>query len=134
MNGTAKTLKTIGIIVVLLCLIGGVILGFSTAQYYGSFNLTVAAICWVSGFISGVLVFAFGEVVDLLQVNADRQAQIIEKLDKMPRPEVQKRVTAPESPKATTPPPQPATTKQENAQEGKGDAGFDNIMQLFDKK
>lgn len=129
-NGTAKTLKTVGMIVIVICVIGGVILGVQTAEGYSSFNLGVALIAWVSGFISGVLIFAFGEVVDLLQLNVDRQAEILEKLDKKPRQESGS--VAYSEPKATS---TISAAVDDNKIESGGDNdGIDRIMQLFDSK
>lgn len=83
-NTTANVLKVIGIVIALLGIIGSLVLGkvfeiqvekmfFDETRY----NWGVALIGIASSVISGVLLYGFGEIISLLQVNADNQKQII---------------------------------------------------------
>lgn len=72
-NSVAKILLVIGIIEIILSFIVGVI----AAQDYVDFNIVVALMWWIGGFVSGMLIIGFSEVINLLQ-------SISSKLDKKP--------------------------------------------------
>lgn len=70
-NTTATVLKGIGIAVMILCVIGAIIVGSETSN---ELNLIVFI---VSGVISGVTFIGFGEIINLLQKNVDKQNEIL---------------------------------------------------------
>lgn len=83
-NATANVLQVIGIVIILLGIAGSLVLGkvygiqveslFSTETKY-NWGIAIAGI--LGSVISGVLLCGFGEVIALLQTNADNQKQII---------------------------------------------------------
>lgn len=65
-NGIGKALKVIGILII----IAGFITGFATVEDNGP---AVMFICFVSGFISGILFMGIGEIIALLQKIVDKK-------------------------------------------------------------
>ncbi|MBQ8215978.1 MAG: hypothetical protein IJZ33_06920 [Clostridia bacterium] len=70
-NTTATVLKGIGIAVMILCVIGAIIVGSETS------NELIPIVFIVSGVISGVTFIGFGEIINLLQKNVDKQNEIL---------------------------------------------------------
>ena len=70
-NTTATVLKGIGIAVMILCVIGAIIVGSETS------NELIPIVFIISGVISGVTFIGFGEIINLLQKNVDKQNEIL---------------------------------------------------------
>lgn len=70
-NTTATVLKGIGIAVMILCVIGAIIVGSETS------NELIPIVFIASGVISGVTFIGFGEIINLLQKNVDKQNEIL---------------------------------------------------------
>ena len=73
-NTTAKILKGIGIAEMIICFIGGVIIGSETT------NELIPITIILSGIISGTMFIGFGEIINLLQQNANKQDNILQYL------------------------------------------------------
>ena len=73
-NTTAKVFKGIGIAIMFLCIIGALIVGSETT------NELIPITFIVSGVISGTMFIGFGEVINLLQKNVNRQDDILQYL------------------------------------------------------
>lgn len=70
-NTTATVLKGIGIAAMILCVIGAIIVGSETS------NELIPIVFIVGGIISGVTFIGFGEIINLLQKNVDKQNEIL---------------------------------------------------------
>ena len=73
-NTTAKVLKGIGIAIMIICFIGALIVGGETT------NELIPITFIVSGIISGTMFIGFGEIINLLQKNANKQDDILQYL------------------------------------------------------
>lgn len=73
-NTTAKVLKGIGIAIMALCFIGALIVGSETT------NELIPIAFIVSGIISGTMFIGFGEIINLLQKNTNKQDDILQYL------------------------------------------------------
>lgn len=70
-------IKIIGIIVI----VAGIVVGFVLANdKFSGFDFFTALIYWGIGLISGLLLFAFGEVIYLVNFTADTNRFILEEL------------------------------------------------------
>lgn len=70
-NTTAKVIKGIGIAVMAICFIGAIIVGGETT------NELIPILFIVSSIISGVTFIGFGEIINLLQKNVNKQDEIL---------------------------------------------------------
>lgn len=70
-NTTAKVIKGIGIAVMVICFIGAIMIGGETT------NELIPILFIVSGIISGVTFIGFGEIINLLQKNVNKQDEIL---------------------------------------------------------
>ena len=70
-NTTAKVLKGIGIAMMALCFIGALVVGSETT------NELISITFIVSGIISGTMFIGFGEIINLLQKNVNKQDDIL---------------------------------------------------------
>lgn len=75
-NATAKELNIIGIIEI-IC---GVILFLISIGK----SVTIGAIWLVTGLIFGIMFIGFGEIINLLQQNIDKQNEILSKMNSKP--------------------------------------------------
>ena len=73
-NTTAKVLKGIGIAIMALCFIGSLIIGGETT------NELIPITFVVTGVISGTMFIGFGEIINLLQKNVNKQDDILKYL------------------------------------------------------
>lgn len=73
-NTTAKVLKGIGIAIMALCFIGALIIGGETT------NELIPITFVVTGVISGTMFIGFGEIINLLQKNVNKQDDILKYL------------------------------------------------------
>ena len=73
-NTTAKVLKGIGIAIMALCFIGALIVESETT------NELIPITFIVSGIISGTMFIGFGEIINLLQKNVNKQDDILQYL------------------------------------------------------
>ena len=73
-NTTAKVLKGIGIAIMIICFIGALIVGGETT------NELIPITFIVSGIFSGTMFIGFGEIINLLQKNANKQDDILQYL------------------------------------------------------
>ena len=93
-NSSAKAIKIIGFIIIIGGIIASFVLGdvfeneitYPTSMYsydsYTKYNWTLATIGAVSSFVLGMLFIGFGETIDLLQANYDRQYDILKEIKK----------------------------------------------------
>lgn len=79
-----KVLKVLGGISVVLGIILGIVYGLQknpTAELLGidqsDFRFAIAVSWWVSGIISGILFYAFGMMIELLERNGDYLKEIL---------------------------------------------------------
>lgn len=77
-NKIAKILRNVGIVIIGLAVIGAIIIIITTELGLG-LGLGLGVACA----IQGALFMGIGEIIELLQTNADRQYQMIEQLDKL---------------------------------------------------
>lgn len=94
-NSYAKAIKIIGFIIIICGIIASFILGnvfeneitYPSSMYsydsYTEYNWTLAIIGAISSFVVGLLFVGFGEIIDLLQVNYDRQYDILKEIKKI---------------------------------------------------
>lgn len=73
-NKIAKALFVIGIAEIALCLVFGMIAG-QPEHSFEDYNITVMLIWWVGGFISGMFIIGFAEVIRLLQDISDKKTK-----------------------------------------------------------
>lgn len=71
-NGIATTIKTIGVLTMILGFILGIVFGVEEIEMYGrpdktEFLFEIAAIYWSVSFVSGFMFLGFGEIIKLLQ-------------------------------------------------------------------
>lgn len=68
-NKTATAVKLIGCLEIICGFILGIVLGdiFETGYYYKEFNTGLCIGCIVAGFITGIFILGFGEIIQKLQ-------------------------------------------------------------------
>lgn len=71
-NPLRNILKVVAFIIYICGFISGIVLGNSIE--YDTFYFGVAFVCWISAFISGTLILAVSEVINLLQKILDKNA------------------------------------------------------------
>lgn len=76
-NKIASIFYTLGIIIIILGIIGSFILGIFAAKFF----LIVLIVGSISSFVSGMMFIGFGEIIDLLQRNLNKQDLIINSIN-----------------------------------------------------
>lgn len=94
-NIYAKSIRIVGFIIIIGGILGSFVLGgifeteitYPTSMYsydsYTKYNWNLAIIGAVSSFIVGLLFVGLGELIDLLQLNYDKQYDILKEIKKI---------------------------------------------------
>lgn len=69
-NIVSQIIKIIAVVVIILGTILGIVL---CKNQYGQYNIAIAALYIIAGFISGVVLWGFGEIISLLQKIANKK-------------------------------------------------------------
>ena len=106
-NVTSKIIRIIGLISIIGGVISSLILGgiftIKVGTYYTheEYNWYIAIIGSVSSFVEGIIFLGFAEIINLLQANCDKQAEIIREI-KNTENSLSKTIIVNNTPKQTT--------------------------------
>ena len=78
-NGVAKVIRIIGWIFIIGGVISSLILG-GIFTIYEKYNWYIAIIGSVISIVNGIIFIGFSEIINLLQTNCDKQAEIIREI------------------------------------------------------
>ncbi|CDX03328.1 Hypothetical protein DPCES_3442 [Desulfitobacterium hafniense] len=65
-NTIADILKALGLVTIVLGFIVGLIMAIDSNSYANNFSLILALPFWIGGFISGIFMLGFSEIINLL--------------------------------------------------------------------
>lgn len=106
-NVTSKIIRIIGLIsiiggVISLLILGGIFtIKVGTYYTHEEYNWYIAIIGSVSSFVEGIIFLGFAEIINLLQANCDKQAEIIREI-KNTENSLSKTIIVNNTPKQTT--------------------------------
>lgn len=81
-NGVAKTCKITAVILLILAFIGAIIIG-KVYGSYGGFDFSITLILWLSSFISCLLLYAVGEIIDQISMSNTNTYMLYQVISKM---------------------------------------------------